>query len=151
MPSHPTSADCIFCKIRDGLLPVSLIHEDELTLVIVDLNPVNKGHLLIIPKVHAELMAEVPSSTLAHMMRLAKSMNRALRNADLPCEGVNLFLADGEAAGQEVFHCHLHLYPRYKGDGFGFRYVKGQHFVQASREEMDQVAQELRKQFLTSG
>lgn len=134
---------CPFCKIRDGQLPVSLIHEDDLVMVIVDLNPINIGHLLIIPKIHSELMADVAEETLAHMMRLARRMNVTLRKSELPCDGVNLFLADGEAAGQEVFHCHLHVFPRVAGDGFGFRSQKGKHFVRSEREEMDQIASEL--------
>lgn len=143
MPTDKSPKACPFCKIRDGQLPVSLIHEDDLVMVIVDLNPVNKGHLLIIPKIHSEMMADVAEETLAHMMRLAQRMNVALRKSELPCDGVNLFLADGEAAGQEVFHCHLHVYPRVAGDGFGFRSQKGKHFVRSEREEMDQIASEM--------
>jgi diadenosine tetraphosphate (Ap4A) HIT family hydrolase len=112
-------------------------------MVIVDLCPINEGHLLIIPKIHASDMADIDPDTLAHMMRLAQRMNAALRKSSYKCEGVNLFLADGEAAGQEVFHCHLHVYPRFKGDGFGFRSVKGKHFIQQERARMDAVAQEL--------
>jgi histidine triad (HIT) family protein len=143
MQPDKSPKNCPFCKIREGKLPASLLHEDELVLVIVDLSPINEGHLLIIPKIHASSMADVDPDTLAHMMRLAQRMNAALRKSSYKCEGVNLFLADGEAAGQEVFHCHLHVYPRFKGDGFGFRSVKGKHFVQAERARMDAVAQEL--------
>jgi histidine triad (HIT) family protein len=143
MQPDKSTKNCPFCKIREGKLPASLLHEDELVLVIVDLSPINEGHLLIIPKIHASGMADVDPDTLAHMMRLAQRMNAALRKSSYKCEGVNLFLADGEAAGQEVFHCHLHVYPRFKGDGFGFRSVKGKHFVQAERARMDAVAQEL--------
>lgn len=143
MLTDKSPSTCPFCKIRDGELPVSLIHEDELAMVILDLNPINEGHLLVIPKVHAPDMADVAPATLAHMMQLAQRMNLALRKSSYQCEGVNLFMADGEAAGQEVWHCHLHVYPRFKGDGFGFRYVKGKHFVKAERTRMDAVANEL--------
>ncbi|TXF90105.1 HIT family protein [Neolewinella aurantiaca] len=136
---------CPFCRIRDGKLPVSMIHEDELVMIIVDLNPINEGHLLIIPKVHSPEMAGVAPDTLAYMMRMAQRMNKALRKSSYRCEGVNLFMADGEAAGQEVFPCHLHVYPRFKGDGFGFRHVKGQHFIRTDRERMDAIALELRE------
>src|SRR5690242_4766490 len=104
---------CVFCKILSRELPGSVIHEDEKVLVIVDLFPVNEGHLLIIPKYHAPYMKDVDADTMQHMMKIAQQMNAALRKSKYKCEGVNLFLADGEAAHQEVFHCHLHVYPRF--------------------------------------
>lgn len=137
-------SDCVFCKILAGELAVSTIYEDDKIIVIVDLYPVNKGHLLIIPKVHAPEMKDVDTATLQHMMAVAQQMNAALRASKYPCEGVNLFLADGAAAMQEVFHCHLHVFPRYKGDGFGFKYKKSRQFVKLQRSEMDDIAEELK-------
>ncbi len=136
--------NCTFCKIINKELPASIIHEDEKVLVIVDLYPVNEGHLLVIPKIHNANMADVASETLQHTMKIAQEMNAALRTSDLPCEGVNLFVADGEAAGQEIFHFHLHVYPRYKGDGFGFRYDRARHFRQLDRTRMDEIAIKLK-------
>lgn len=137
--------NCVFCKILQGQLPVSMIYEDEKVAVFVDLQPVNDGHLLIIPKYHASYMKDVDAGTLQHMMAIAKKMNAALRLSKYKCEGVNLFLADGEAAQQEVFHLHLHVYPRFKGDGFGFRYDRSKHFVTADREKMNLIAEELKE------
>lgn len=136
---------CVFCKILNGELPVSTIYEDDLVLVFVDLQPVNDGHLLIIPKVHAPYMKDVETETLMHMMAVAKDMNAALRKSKYRCEGVNLFVADGEAAHQEVFHCHLHVYPRFIGDDFGFSYDRSKHFVKADRSKMDAIANELKE------
>lgn len=145
MAHQPSTEDCIFCKILKSELPVSTIYEDERLIVIVDLYPVNKGHVLLIPKSHAVSLSDVPDDTLSHMMLLAKKMNASLRKA-YNCDGVNLFLADGAAAGQEVFHAHLHVYPRYEQDGFGFRY-DDRHFKQLNRAEMDAIAAELRLEF----
>ena len=136
--------NCVFCKILDGKLSVSMIYEDDKIAVFVDLYPVNEGHLLIIPKYHASAMKDVDTDTLRHMMAMAQKMNAALRTSKYKCEGVNLFVADGEAAGQEVFHCHLHVYPRFEGDGFGFRYNKSKHFIQSERQKMDDIARELK-------
>lgn len=136
--------NCVFCKILEGKLPVSMIYEDEKAAVFVDLQPVNEGHLLIIPKYHAPYMKEVDTKTLQHIMALAQRMNAALRQSKYKCEGVNLFVADGEAAHQEVFHFHLHVYPRFKGDDFGFRYDRSKHFVHSKREHMDEIAMELK-------
>lgn len=136
--------NCVFCKILEGKLPVSMIYEDKKVAVFVDLQPVNEGHLLIIPKYHAPYMKDVDVETLQHIMVIAKEMNKALRESKYKCEGVNLFLADGEAVHQEVFHFHLHVYPRFKGDGFGFKYDKSRHFLKLKRERMDEIAKELR-------
>jgi histidine triad (HIT) family protein len=137
--------NCIFCKILKGESPVSMIYEDEKVAVFVDLQPVNEGHLLIIPRLHAPYMQDVDTETLKHIIEIAKRMNKALRDSKYKCEGVNLFVADGEAAHQEVFHFHLHIYPRFKGDGFGFKYDKAKHFVKASRQKMDEIAKELKE------
>jgi len=135
--------DCIFCKILNGELLASTIYEDEHIVVIVDLYPVNKGHLLIIPKSHAAYISDVADDILSHMIVFAKKMNKSLR-AFYDCDGVNFFLADGAAAGQEVFHCHLHVYPRFNDDGFGFKYDT-RHFQQLTRKEMDEIAEALAK------
>lgn len=135
---------CVFCKILAGELPVSMIYEDELVAVFVDLYPINEGHLLIIPKYHAPYMKDVDEETLAHMMKIAKKMNAALRKSSFKCEGVNLLLADGEAAHQEVFHSHLHVIPRYRGDGFGFKFDQSRQFRQSPRNRMNEIAKELK-------
>jgi len=144
MTDKTAKEHCIFCKILAGESPVSTIYEDKKVAVIVDLFPVNEGHLLIIPKYHAPSMKDVDVNTLQHIMALAAKMNEAIRASKYPCEGVNLLVADGEAAGQEVFHFHLHVFPRFKGDGFGFKYDKSKNFIQSKRERMDEIAAELK-------
>ncbi len=143
MTDKESIKNCVFCKILKGEIPVSMIYEDEKVAVFVDLQPVNEGHLLIIPKYHAPYMKDVDTGTLQHIMATAKKMNAALRASKYKCEGVNLFVADGEAAQQEVFHFHLHVYPRFKEDGFGFKYDRSKHFIVSDRKKMDEIAVEL--------
>ena len=87
----------------------------------MDIRPVNPGHLLVIPLVHAAGLTTLESDTGAQMFRVGQRLAEAIRRSGVRCEGINFLLADGEAAGQEVFHVHLHVIPRYAGDGFGFR------------------------------
>jgi histidine triad (HIT) family protein len=108
----------------------------------MDIRPVNPGHLLIVPNEHAPYLADVEAETASQMMRLAKRYTAALRSSGLRCEGVNLFLADGEAAMQEVFHAHLHVFPRYRGDGFGLRF--GPDYTVRPRAELERVAEHIR-------
>jgi histidine triad (HIT) family protein len=108
----------VICKLLARELEVSMVHEDELCSAFMDICPVNQGHVLVVPNRH---IAEVPDLTKkesARMFVVAEQINRAIRKSGIKCEGINFFLADGEAAGQEVFHVHLHIFPRYKGDGF---------------------------------
>lgn len=109
---------CVFCLIVAGEAERSVVHEDEPTLAFMDIAPVNPGHLIIVPKHHATYLADLPTETGSRMMDNAILCAAALRATTLRCEGINLFLADGAAAGQEVFHTHLHVLPRYAEDGF---------------------------------
>jgi len=137
--------NCVFCKILAGELPVSMVYEDDRIAVFPPLQPVNKGHLLIIPKVHAPHFKDLHGETAGYIMKFAQQLSAAIRKSSYKCEGINLFLADGEAAQQEVFHFHLHVYPRFSGDGFGFKYDTAKHFVHMQRPELDEIAKEIRK------
>jgi histidine triad (HIT) family protein len=106
-----------------------MVWEDDLVAVFVVLRPVNLGNVVVVPKAHLPYLANLDDELAMHVMRVAKRVASAIRGSGAPCEGINLFLADGEAAGQEVFHFHLHVYPRFKGDGFGFKYDPARHFV----------------------
>ncbi|MBZ0203601.1 MAG: HIT family protein [Ignavibacteria bacterium] len=137
-------ADCVFCKIISGEYTSSKVYEDETILVFMDTQPVNKGHLLIVPKKHIELAAELDDETSSKMMILASRFNNALRRTDVELEGINYFLADGASAGQEVPHTHLHLIPRFKGDGFGFVFPEGYRVNLPEREELDSIAEKIK-------
>lgn len=135
--------DCIFCRILAGELPASIVYRDELVAAFMDIQPVNPGHLLVVPLAHAPFLADLDPAAGARMFEVARRLAAALRGSGLRCAGVNLFLADGEAAMQEVFHAHLHVFPRYPGDGFGLRF--GDHYWQKpSRGELDEAAARIR-------
>jgi histidine triad (HIT) family protein len=131
------SDDCIFCAIVAGSAPASVVYEDADLLAFMDIRPVSPGHLLIIPKRHAPYLADLDEATGARMFTVAMRLAQALRASGLRCEGINLFLADGEAAFQEVFHTHLHVIPRFAGDTFR---VDADWSITPSRAELDAVA-----------
>ena len=130
--------DCIFCRIACGEIPSKTLYEDEQFRVILDLGPATKGHALILPKDHAANLYELPEETAAAVMRLAKKMALKMRDK-LHCDGLNLVQNNGETAGQTVPHFHLHLIPRYKGDGQNINWVPGK----PSQEELEAVRKEI--------
>ena len=115
----------IFSDILEGKAPATFVYRDETVSAFLDIQPVNPGHVLVVPNEPAPSLGELEEDVGAWMFRVGMRVAEALRESGLRCEGVNLFLADGEAAGQEVFHVHLHVIPRYRGDGFGFRFGSG--------------------------
>lgn len=116
--------DCIFCKIANGEIPSATLYEDEEFRVILDLGPANKGHALILPKAHYENLYELPDDTAGHTMILAKKVITKMKEV-VDCDGYNVVQNNGEAAGQTVFHFHMHLIPRYKGDNAGITWNAG--------------------------
>ena len=108
--------NCIFCKIANGQIPSKTIYEDGEFRVILDLGPATKGHALILPKDHYANLYELPDEKAASVIKLAKKMATKMTSA-LSCDGFNLVQNNGEAAGQTVFHYHMHLIPRYENDG----------------------------------
>ena len=131
---------CTFCRILAGELPASFVYRDERCAVFMDIRPVNPGHLLVVPVRHAAHLADIDAGAAAELMRVGHAAAAALRASGVRCEGVNLFLADGEAAMQEIFHVHLHVIPRFRGDGFGLRFSPEYYTHRPSRTELDQVA-----------
>lgn len=139
---------CIFCQIVGGNAPSSKVFEDELCLAFMDIQPVNPGHILVIPKAHFKDLADLPADIGAHLFRVAQHIVLSLPKTDLKFEGANLFLADGAAAGQEVFHVHLHVIPRFAGDGFGFTF--GPNYSNLpERQELDSIAFKIKRQLET--
>ena len=106
---------CIFCKLANGIIPTNTVYEDEDFRVILDASPATKGHALILPKVHYTNLYEIEDETLGKATKLAKKIVTHETKV-LGCDGYNLVQNNGEAAGQTVFHFHLHLIPRYKGE-----------------------------------
>ena len=108
--------NCIFCKIANGDIPSSTIYEDDFFRVILDLSPATKGHALILPKEHCRNLYDLPQETAAEVVKMAQKVALKMKER-LHCDGVNLVQNNEEAAGQTVFHFHLHMIPRYEGDG----------------------------------
>lgn len=108
---------CLFCKIVAGELPSSTVYEDDQVVAFLDIRPINPGHTLVIPKPHAANLAELDPLIGGRIFQVGMKIASALRRSGLRCEGVNFWLADGKAAGQDVFHVHLHVIPRFVGDG----------------------------------
>jgi len=136
--------DCTFCRIIKGVAPASTVYFDEKVMAIMDIQPVNSGHVLIIPKIHVAQLSELDEETGAHMFKIAMRVAEALRQSDIKCEGINLFLADGEIAGQEIFHVHLHVIPRFRGDGFKIRFGPN-YSSRPEREELDRIGEKIRE------
>ena len=107
---------CIFCKIVKGDIPCAKIFEDDCVLSFLDIAPANKGHALIITKNHYETLLDMPDECLNDLMVKAKKIARAMHSA-LANEGFNILMNNGKAAGQLVSHAHVHIMPRFKGDG----------------------------------
>ena len=116
--ADPAGADCVFCEIVGGRAEASLVYADDTVIAFMDIRPVNPGHVLVVPRDHSPHLAQLDEDHGAHMWRIAHRVAKALRHSGLRVEGVNLFLADGAVAFQEVFHVHLHVVPRYASDGF---------------------------------
>lgn len=112
-------SECIFCSIIRGKKPATKVYEDNDIAVIMDMKPITQGHMLVLPKVHRELLTEMEDESITAMFTTAKRLGNALRKSKLRCRGINYLLADGAEAGQDVFHVHLHIIPRYGATGSG--------------------------------
>ena len=115
-------SDCIFCKIANGEIPSSTIYEDADFRVILDLGPATKGHALLLPKKHYANLFELDDEVAGKVLKTAKKVAGQMKDA-LHADGFNLVQNNGEAAGQTVFHFHMHLIPRYEGDRAGIHWT----------------------------
>lgn len=108
---------CLFCNIISGKIPSTKVYENDHILAFLDIHPVNIGHTLVIPKAHHTNLYDTPDETLAHMMAVVKKLSIAIKGA-LGADGVNIEMNNDPIAGQIIFHTHLHVIPRFDGDGF---------------------------------
>ena len=132
-------ANCIFCKILDGVIPSAKLYEDEDFVIILDVGPASFGHALMIPKNHYANLFEMPEELLSKAMSLAKVWGDKLVKA-LNADGLNLVQNNGLAAGQTVFHYHLHLIPRYEGDNVGNLWDPGTLTEEQKKEILEKLA-----------
>lgn len=134
--------ECIFCSILEEKAPATFVYRDTRCAALMDIRPVTRGHVVIVPVTHAPSFGEFDVELAAHVMRVAHAIAAAQRKSGLRCEGVTLLLTDGVAAGQEVFHTHLHVIPRYRRDGFGMSF--GPDYAIRPRTELETAAYALR-------
>jgi histidine triad (HIT) family protein len=132
-------SECVFCRIRDGQIPSTRVYEDDRTLAIMDINPLNQGHCLVITKAHAPTLYEAEPADLQAAITTARRVATAVRDALGP-DGLNLLQANGAAAFQSVPHFHLHLVPRWTNDGKGFDWK----LVPGDRERIAAAADRIR-------
>ncbi len=133
--------DCVFCKIVAGQIPSTRVFEDEHTLAFMDLGQVNPGHVLVAVKKHAANLFELDEAQAAAVARSSARIGRAIKVAFDP-EGLSVYQANGKAAGQTVFHYHVHLLPRHQGDGMELIWpVKN-----PPREKLEGYAEKIRQQ-----
>jgi histidine triad (HIT) family protein len=136
-----STTPCTFCRITAHELPASTVFEDDDVLAIMDHHPVNPGHVLVPPKRHFASLAALPEQIGAHLFTTAQRVAAAIRRSGVRCEAIALTLADGEAAGQEVPHVHLHVIPRFTGDAYR---VVADYSAAPTRETLDAVARSIR-------
>jgi histidine triad (HIT) family protein len=134
--------DCVFCMIRDGKIPSAKVYDDQRTLAFMDINPLSRGHCLVVPKAHVATLYEAEAEDLKAAIVTAKKVAGAIRKALNP-DGLNLLQANGGAAFQSVPHFHLHLIPRWTNDGKGFDWKE----VPGNREEIMGIADRIRAMF----
>jgi histidine triad (HIT) family protein len=132
--------DCVFCKIIDGEIPSMRVYEDDRTLAIMDINPVNSGHCLVIPKAHAPTLWDADPVDLQAAITAAQKVAVALKTVVKP-DGLNMLQANGSAAFQSVPHYHLHLIPRWNNDGKGFDWA----LVPGDRGQIQAIGERLRE------
>lgn len=132
-------ADCIFCKILTGEIPAIKIYEDEYTLGFLDIRPTQPGHTLVISKDHFENIYTLPPETLCRMMMTVQKIGLAIREAT-NADGINVIMNNEPAAGQVVFHAHIHIIPRHNDDGLRH----WDHKAYTNTEERDSIAEKIR-------
>lgn len=131
--------NCIFCKIAAGEIPSATLYEDEDFRVILDLGPASKGHALIIPKEHYRNLFDLDDELASKAFVLAKKMTVKLKDI-LECDGYNIVQNNEEVAGQTVFHFHMHMIPRYKGDKVGL----GWHVGKLDEKDKEEILSKLK-------
>lgn len=134
--------NCIFCKIGSGDIPSYKLYEDEDFKVFLDLSPTSYGHALIIPKEHYKNLFELDDTIASKALVLAKKVGAAMMNT-LHCDGLNVLQNNGEAAGQTMFHFHIHLIPRYKNDDTKIIFAENSLTEEDAKKIIDLITKDL--------
>jgi histidine triad (HIT) family protein len=134
------AGECIFCKLVKGEIPSAKVYEDELTIAFMDIGQATPGHVLVASKRHAVNLLELTPEEAGAVMRTARHVAAAVNQAFAP-DGINIFQANGAPAGQTVFHFHLHVLPRYAGDGLSVTWKR----QEPGMPVLDELAARLRR------
>lgn len=130
--------DCLFCKIIKGDIPSEKVYEDELFVAILDINPVNKGHILVLPKKHSENIFDFDEPEISNIMKVIKKLSNVLMKT-LNAEGINIIQNNCKAGGQIIFHSHFHIIPRFTGDGIKIGMVHGKYEEGEMKKYADKI------------
>jgi len=133
--------DCIFCKIIDGEIPAVKVLDEKLVVAFMDINPSSKGHMLVVPKNHAENIFEIPESDLVALIKAVKRCAKAVKEA-LNAEGVTILQLNGKASDQIVPHLHIHVIPRWENDGLS---VSTWEMKTGDMEEIQEIALKIKE------
>ncbi|MHB8589171.1 MAG: HIT family protein [Candidatus Dormibacteraceae bacterium] len=136
------SDQCVFCEILRGNEPASFTYQDDSVVAFMDVQPITRGHMLVVPREHSVLMAGLNETAAMRTFRVARQLSSIVRST-LGATGVNLFVADGESAFQDVPHFHVHVIPRYPNDGFGLTFPDG-YGRPPARAELETIASAIR-------
>ena len=134
--------DCIFCKIIKGEIPSTKIYENEDVYAFLDIAPINIGHTLVIPKKHFVNIYETPEDIMLSMMKATKTISKAIKS-ELNADGINITMNNDLAAGQIIFHSHIHIIPRTTDDGFSLWHGKRPYHEGESKEVASKIIQAL--------
>ena len=127
----------MLCDAVAGTALASIVYQGDVVIAIMSIGPINPGHVMVMPEKHVPYLAEMDESTGMHLFRITMRMAQVIRDSGVTCEGMNLFLANGEAAFQDIFHLHLHVFRRFKGDSFR---LDADWSVRPPRQEPDDIA-----------
>jgi histidine triad (HIT) family protein len=131
---------CVFCKIIAGEIPAKQVYEDDHVLAVLDINPANPGHILVLPKKHYQILSQMPDEESAYLLNIAKKLSAVIFEA-LGAQGTNILQRNGQAAGQEVPHVHVHVIPRFENDNVGLTWQP----KKLSEEEFVQVQNKIKE------
>ena len=131
---------CVFCRIAQKQSPGNIVYEDEIVMAFLDINPLNEGHTLVIPKEHHKDIFEIPAELLAYLHGISKRIAIAVKETT-KADGISIFQQNGKAADQEIPHLHIHVVPRYEGQRMG-RFSERPNI---NREKLQQLAMNIKR------
>lgn len=133
--------ECIFCQIIEGKIPSKKVYEDDICIAILDIRPLNKGHMLLIPKEHYQIAPQVPKPVMQHMGIVCKKLSKASLRG-FKAQGTNIFMANGAIAGQQMPHVVVHIIPRFENDKVEVFNLSRNKVEQSQIEQMSTLLKE---------